>query len=339
MITVISIRKMRAFLSIEKLATYSQTRIYSNRVRRFCLHQFHTATLISNDTSLLTSSGNFLFFLFAAYLLGILFDKIGMVPQLGYLVAGTFFGPSGVDIVPFPAVVEWFGELSVVALAFDAGLATELSEVENESEDLIANALSGTLISVLAGLGIAYGLGLNAKMTIALIACMYPTGKEIAISMLDRGGMGNTPAGSYIRIACALDDFIPLILVVFLHAAASSDDTNFEQFLPLAYTLGLFIVVGVPIIMFLPKILDRRILSKVKKSVRWLVTVALIIILATGLVVLFIQVNASHLVATFITGITFCQIKTTKEELQDLRENFLPWFRNIFFAAGGTVHR
>ena len=271
--------------------------------------------------------------MFLAYLLGRLFDKIGMLPQFGYLIAGTTFGPSGADIIPFPSVVQWLGELSVLALALDAGLATEVTEVELESEDIIANALSGTLVCVLAGLGIGYGLSLNAQIVIALIACMYPTGKEMAISILDRGSMGNTPAGSYIRIACAMDDFFPLFLVVFLQAASSSGDENFEQFLPLIYTLGLFIVVGLPIVIFLPKIMDKRILSKVKKSVRWLVTIGLMIILTTGLVILFIQVNASHLVATFITGITFCQIKTSKEEIQDLRTNFLPWFRNIFFAA------
>ena len=59
-------------------------------------------------------------------------------------------------------------------------------------------------------------------------------------------------AGSSIRIACAINDFFPLILDVMLQAMSSSKETTFEEFLPLIYTtsMRLLIVVGVPIIKF-----------------------------------------------------------------------------------------
>ena len=257
-----------------------------------------------------------------------------MSPHLGFMIAGAALGPSGADIIPFPAVIEWLGELSAVGLALDAGLETEVDEVEEDSEEVLANLLSGTLLSVLAGIGIGhFSLGLNTQNVIALIACLYPTGKESAIAMLERGSVGNTPAGSYIRIACALDDFIPLILVVILQAMSSSEDATFQEFLPLIYTLGLFLVVGVPIIIFLPKFIDKRILNQVRKGARVLMTVSLMIILMVGLVILFVQVNASHLVATFITGLTFSQVQTSRDEFKKLRKNFFRWIRNIFFAT------
>ena len=288
-----------------------------------------------NDVPLLFRKANFLLFIFGAYLLGKITNKIGMSPHLGYVIAGAALGPLGADIIPFPAVMEWAGELSAIGLALDTGLDADVGEVEEEDpEDFLATFFSGTLLSVLTAVGIGqFGLGLNAQNVIALIACMYPTGKDIAIVVLERGGVENTPCGSYIRIACAIDDFIPLILVVVLQAMSSSNETSFEEFLPLIYTMGLLIVVGVPIIKFVPRFIDNRILSKVRKGVRLLLTVSLMCILMIGLMILFLQVNASHLVATFITGLTFSQVQTSREEFQDVRENFFTWVRNIFFAT------
>jgi Kef-type K+ transport system membrane component KefB len=343
MISVTSTQTICASMLIEKHVIYNQTRMHSKKVwTSFYDETYYSSHIIGSFINLTVyatcrchfQTGNFLVFIFAAYLLGIISNMIGMSPQFGYLIAGAALGPSGADIIPFPAVMGWVGELSAIGLALDAGLDTELDEVEEDSEGVVANFLSGTLLSILAGIGIGhFGLGLNAQNVIALIACLYPTGKEVAIPMLERGGVGNTPAGSYIRIACALDDYIPLILVVILQAMSSSNGTSFKDFLPLIYTVGLFIVVGVPTIMFIPKVIDTRILNQVRKGMRLLLTVSLMIILMTGLVILFVQVNASHLVATFITGLTFSQITTGRDEFQAVRRNFFTWIRNIFFAT------
>ena len=116
-------------------------------------------------------------------------------PHLGCVITGAALGPLGADIIPFPAVVEWAGELSAIGLALDAGLFADVNEVEEEDpEDFLATFFSGTLLSVLTAVGIGqFGLVLNAQNVIALIAliaCMYPTGKDIAIVVLERGGVG-----------------------------------------------------------------------------------------------------------------------------------------------------
>ena len=94
-------------------------------------------------------------------------------------------------------------------------------------------------------------------------------------------------AGSSIRIACLINDFFPLILDVMLEAMSSSNETTFEEFLPLIYTtsMRLLIVVEVPIIDYEVDLYDSRTLSKVRKEqeVRLLLTVSLMRILMIGL--------------------------------------------------------
>ena len=276
--------------------------------------------------------GYLLLFASVGSLIGWIICIIGLPSQVGYMFAGAVLGPSGADIVPFPTVLEW---IITIAIVLDAGLDTEFVQFEKDGEEIIVNALGVILMSILAGIGIVhFGLGLNVKNIIALIACMYPAGKSFAIAKLKSGGMENTPTGYYIGISCALDDIIPLILALTLQLLPSSNGMVFEESLPLVYTIGLLIVVGSPIILFLPEFIDTGILSQVPKGMRFALTLCLMIVLMTGLLVLSIRVNASHLVTAFITGLTFSQVHTFRGDChQSVRRNFFICIRNIFFAT------
>jgi Kef-type K+ transport system membrane component KefB len=278
---------------------------------------------------------NLLGFTALVFFSGLVTSFLGISPFVGHMFAGAILGPTGVDAVPFPDILVWAGEVSVIGLAVEAGASIDLDAVA-EDDEVIAGAITSTIFTVLIAIGIGnLLLGPNLLFILALVACIFPTGKTTANERLQKNEFTNTPLGNFFRGVTAFDDLLPLILVIFLQVLSTDDDdmTTFDDFLPIIITLGLFVVVGIPLIKFFPQFVDSRILIRMSKGVAAIVSFTLMVGVTIGLIFLFISLGASHLIASIIAGLTFCQIQTGREEFSTMRNNFFYWLRTIFFAT------
>ena len=115
-------------------------------------------------------------------------------------------------------------------------------------------ALLGSLFPMSMGFCISYlTMGTDIMASIAIGACFAPTSMGIALNVLKKARLLNTPTGQLIIAAAILDDVLALIILTEIQAL--SDPTPMKLLMPLIISPVLIVVVGYLAIRWIPKLL------------------------------------------------------------------------------------
>ena len=96
-------------------------------------------------------------------------------------------------------------------------------------------------LAIAASLGV-FVVGLDWHAALAIGCTLAPTSMGIALNVLKKGKVLNTPTGQLIIAAAVLDDVIALILLSELQMLDHPTPTNL--LLPIISSVGLILVVG-----------------------------------------------------------------------------------------------
>jgi CPA2 family monovalent cation:H+ antiporter-2 len=119
--------------------------------------------------------------LFAALLFGLLTQRVGLSPIVGYLLAGIAVGPFTPGFVANRAIAEELAEIGVILLMFGVGLQFHLKELLSVRRVAIPGALGqiaaatalGVLVAQLFGWGfsggLVFGLAISVASTVVLV--------------------------------------------------------------------------------------------------------------------------------------------------------------------------
>jgi len=148
----------------------------------------------------------------------------------------------------------------------------------------------GFLISYLA-------MGTTIGQSIAIGACFAPTSMGIALNVLKKAKILNTPTGQLIIAAAILDDVIALIILSEL--TAMKDPTAMNILLPLIVSPVLIIGIGYLAIRWIPHWI-KILMSKVPKEHRENSILALLFVATFVMVPLCHFLGSSHLLGAFL---------------------------------------
>jgi len=274
-----------------------------------------------------------LVFLIAATAMGILMSRLGMPALVGEIVTGFLLGPPLADFVPFPEAMVLVGEIGLIMLLLEAGVELDIAQLKETGVRAVAIGLTGTVLPLLVGMGLASTTGAPIKSAMAVGAAFSPTSLGVAASALKAGKMIDTPVGQLIVAACVIDDILALILLSMFQVLVMDSPPIIQYFIPIISSLGFLLVLGGSAVTWMPKFIETKILHKFKESNRELVMFTLMAMLMMAYLPLLNYTKASYLTGAFLAGCTFSQVEHAHHQFMEKTHQLMSWLLRVFFAA------
>jgi len=271
-------------------------------------------------------------FIASLWFAGKLFMKFGMPALVGEIVFGIIMGPHLLNLAgdhgsEFLIVI---GEIGLVMLVVEAGIDVDIGMLKLIGPRGLGIALMGSVVPMAMGVVISYLMGTTIGQAIAIGACFAPTSMGIALNVLKKAKILNTPTGQLIIAAAILDDVIALIILSEL--TAMKDPTAINILLPLIVSPVLIVGIGYLAIRWIPKWI-KVLMSKVPKEHRENSILALLFCATFVMVPLCHFLGSSHLLGAFLAGLCFCTDHTIHHVWDHQIKRVLSWMLRVFFAA------
>jgi len=148
-------------------------------------------------------------FLSAIYAAGLFTARFLSMPALvGEIFTGIILGPNLIDLVPYEEAFVMLGELGLILLVLEAGIDIDLTTLRLIGSRGCIIALAGTFLPIIIAFTVAFLLGYRGAAAIAAGCTFAPTSLGIAMNVLRRANIVNTPVGQLIVAAAIIDDMI-----------------------------------------------------------------------------------------------------------------------------------
>src|SRR3954453_15883444 len=120
----------------------------------------------------------------AAWVLGILTQKIGLSPIVGNLLGGVAIGPHTPGFVGDIKLAQQLAELGVILLMFGVGLHFHLKDLLAVRNVAVPGAVGQSLVATLLGALVAVGFGWPVKSGLVLGMAMAVASTVVLIRVL-----------------------------------------------------------------------------------------------------------------------------------------------------------
>lgn len=257
---------------------------------------------------------------------------LGLGTIIGYLVAGIFIGPSGLQLVSNVQDILHFSEFGVVLMLFLIGLELQPSRLWSMRRPIFG---VGTAQVVLCTAGLfAAGLTFGYDWHLALIAALGLALSSTAIalqSIAERNLMSTTSGKTSFAILLFQDvAAIPILALIPLlavgHQAAQNDG---NIFLEIGKTLAIIVAV-----ILVGRYLLRPVLRWIAQSESREISTATALLLVVGIAFLMLQIGLSMALGAFLAGVLLADSEFRAELETDI-EPFKGLLLGLFFIAVG----
>ena len=265
------------------------------------------------------------------WLAGKAVTRVGLPSLVGEIGVGVVLGPPLLNLVPVPEALMLFGEVGLMLLVLEAGLDVDLEMLKLIGLRGVGIAVTGSFGPLLLGAALSSTvLGLGWQASLAVGCTLAPTSMGIALNVLKRAKVLNTPTGQLIIAAAVLDDVIALILLSELQAL--SHPTALHLVTPVVSSLGLMLGIGWVAVHVVPQVV-RAGMAWVPAKRREKVLLGVLLTLAIVLVPICHAMGSSPLLGAFLAGLSFCTDRQAHQAWQKQVKRVLQWLLKIFFAA------
>jgi CPA2 family monovalent cation:H+ antiporter-2 len=175
----------------------------------------------------------------AAWVLGVLAQKLRLSPIVGYLLAGVVIGPYTPGFVGDASLASQLAEIGVVLLMFGVGLHFHLEDLLEVKGIAIPGALLQSLVATLLGLatGVAFGWTPTAGVVLGMALSVAST--VVLLRGLEAHGLVSTPAGHVAIGWLIVEDILTVVVLVIVPALGQGAGAGATS---LAGALGLALV-------------------------------------------------------------------------------------------------
>jgi Kef-type K+ transport system membrane component KefB len=280
--------------------------------------------------------------LFAAKLFAELFHKFKIPVVLGELLAGIIVGPYAIGALPIfegkPLVilnetVLQIGEIAGIVILFIAGLEITPREFLRGGAASFTIGACGVIVPFFLGYYMFALYGLQALQSILVATALTATSVAITVSVLTELGKMQTKEAKIILGAAIVDDILAiavLSVVVTMVQTGNMAPNIIEIMFLILKILGIFVLLLIGAIVFIPRIVNTERLWKARGSVEGIVTASFF-----GASAIAAAVGLSPIVGAFSVGMAVASTKIIKrvEEYVDKLEII---FAPLFFAIIGA---
>lgn len=203
-------------------------------------------------------------------------NRIKIPHIIGLILAGTLFGPHGLNILNNDSSFELFGKVGILYIMFQAGLEIDLNTFsQNKGKSIIFGIYTFVLPMVLGILSGIYLLDLDLT-TATLVASMYASHTLIAYPIISKMGIAKHRAVS-ITIAGTIITVTASLLILAIIVAMTTGEMNTAFWIKFSVSTLIF---GIIVFLVLPY-LSKWFLSKFHDGVAQYIFVLAVIFLSS----------------------------------------------------------
>jgi CPA2 family monovalent cation:H+ antiporter-2 len=279
----------------------------------------------------------------AAWFFGLITQRIGLSPIVGYLLAGVMIGPHTPGFVGDLEIGHQLSEIGVILMMFGVGLHFHLKDLFSVKGIAVPGAIGQTLCATLAAVVVFGLLGIPLQNAVVIGMAMAVASTVVLMRVLLDAGVLNSTQGHVAVGWLIVEDIITVILLVLIPAmgngAADPHQANGEgtalwivlgiALLKLAALLIVALIAGYKLV---PWILVR--VAKLRSHELFTLTILVMsIAVATGAYILF---GASMALGAFLAGMVVAQSPVSDQAAADV----LPLrdaFSVLFFVSVGML--
>ncbi len=180
-----------------------------------------------------------------ALFFGMIFSRLRLSSSIGFIFAGIVLGPLVLNYLqPGQGVLTLFEEIGLMMLLFYLGL--ELSIEKFKQNGAVAFVLVGVEILVLfaVGYGIARAFGYTGLEALVIGLLMPMASTVIAVKFILEKGLMQTLEARIAVSSLIIEDFLAIILLVFLSTFSTQKSVNLLVFNALVFIIAAFFVVS-----------------------------------------------------------------------------------------------
>src|SRR5688500_10572298 len=154
----------------------------------------------------------------AAWVLGIITQKLKLSPIVGYLLAGVVIGPHTPGFVGDVGLATQLAEVGVILLMFGVGLHFHLEDLLKVRNVAVPGAIGQSLVATLLGVAAALAFGWPLKSGLVLGMAMSVASTVVLIRVLTDNRMLDTPHGHVAVGWLIVEDVFTVIVLVLIPA-------------------------------------------------------------------------------------------------------------------------
>ena len=154
----------------------------------------------------------------AAAAVAYLCQRLGLVPIVGFLLAGVLIGPSGLGLVRDPELIDAAAEVGVLLLLFTIGIEFSLDKLARIQRLIFVGGgvQVGLTTAVVAGLCLAFGVDWRAAVFTGFLVALSST--AIVTKLLGDRGETNTEVGQGAIGLLIFQDLAVILMVLLVPA-------------------------------------------------------------------------------------------------------------------------
>jgi monovalent cation:H+ antiporter-2, CPA2 family len=197
----------------------------------------------------------------AALVFGLITQRLGLSPIVGYLLGGILVGPHTPGFVADVGLAQQLAEIGVVLLMFGVGLQFHVEELLSVRRVAIPGAIAQSVVATALGavVGRAFGWGWPESLVLGISLSVAST--VVLVRVLADNRELHTPTGHIAVGWLVVEDLFTVLVLVALPALAEGGATPFQLAGALAWTLvkvgGLVTVTMIVGTRAIPWLLDR----------------------------------------------------------------------------------
>lgn len=182
--------------------------------------------------------------------------RLGLVPIVGFLVAGIVIGPSGLGLVRDQAIVDATAEVGVILLLFTIGIEFSLDKLARIRRLIFGGGglQVGLAIALLGGILLALGVDWKTSVYTGCLVALSST--AIVMKLLADRYEVDTPKGQIALGVLIFQDLAVVVMVLLVPMLGGSGGSSGELLWALAKAAGIIVLVLVLARKFVPKLLE-----------------------------------------------------------------------------------
>jgi CPA2 family monovalent cation:H+ antiporter-2 len=164
----------------------------------------------------------------AAWLLGLLTQRLGLSPIVGYLVAGVLIGPHTPGYIADVEIAHQLAEVGVILLMFGVGLHFHVKDLLAVKSVAIPGAVGQSLVATLLGMAVFTALGLPMTTGAVIGMAMAVASTVVLMRVLMDADMLNSAPGHVAVGWLLVEDVFTVIVLVLIPALGGGDASGAE---------------------------------------------------------------------------------------------------------------
>ncbi len=273
-----------------------------------------------------------------ALILGILTQRLGLSPIVGYLLAGIAVGPFTPGIFADINISRQLAEIGVILLLFGVGLQFHFDDLLSVKAIAVPGAVVQSTVATAVGVLIAMNLGWGFRAGLVLGMSISVASTVVLARMLQDSGALTAVQGRIAVGWLVVEDIFTIFLLILLPALAVSGGASASSGMALPFSLAIVKIVlfGILMLAIGARVIPKLLLQVARLKSRELFTLSVLAValaVALGSSLLF---GASIELGAFLAGMVVGQSKVSHQAAADA----LPMrdaFAVLFFVSVGML--